>query len=193
MSLRVKRSNRILIIGYGNPGRCDDGVGWYVAEKLEQIFHDSKDSRPAKRDSENQEIPPKRNLCIDVLTLHQLGIELIDDIKDFDVVVFIDAHIKTTDDIKFTQVEVDHQLSFTSHHLTPSMLLALTKIIYHKQPAAYIFSIKGRNFDFGSVLSAETKASADVVISQISAMINTLPMSHSDENSTVAQLSKACP
>jgi len=172
ISLLARRSNRILIMGYGNPGRCDDGVGWYVAEKLEQIFHDSKNLHPAKQAPENREIPPKQRPCIDVLTLHQLGIELIEDTKDFDVVVFIDAHIETNDDIKFTQVEADRQLSFTSHHLTPSMLLALTKIIYHKQPTVYLCSIKGRNFDFGSVLSAETKASADVVINQISAMIN---------------------
>ena len=62
--------DRKLIIGYGNPLRGDDGVGWEVASRLAVI------------------IPSE---AAHILTVHQLTPELAESVSEADLVIFIDA------------------------------------------------------------------------------------------------------
>ena len=61
---------RIVIVGYGNPLRSDDGLGWRVAEELSRRLS-----------------PPE----VEVIVRHQLTPELADDVRNADAVFFIDA------------------------------------------------------------------------------------------------------
>lgn len=63
------QSFSILIIGYGNNLRSDDGVGRYLAEIIEQ-----------------QQLP-----LVKALSVHQLTPELVLEIADSQAVIFIDA------------------------------------------------------------------------------------------------------
>ena len=60
----------VLIIGYGNPLRGDDGVGWRVAEAVAAALPDG---------------------AAEVLTVHQLTPELAELMSRADRVIFIDA------------------------------------------------------------------------------------------------------
>ena len=62
--------NPILVIGYGNPLRGDDGVGWRVAEEAAALLPD----------------PP-----VTVLTVQLLTPELADPISRSDLLILIDA------------------------------------------------------------------------------------------------------
>ena len=136
----------ILLIGYGNQTRSDDGVGWYVASEIEK----------------------KHPTNIDVLKLNQLTLELAEDIKDRELVIFVDARINDGKEwLRIEDVEPNYKLGLTAHYLTPEMLLAICERLYNKVPKAKLFSIRGLNFDFGEELSQQTKEAAEQAIKQI--------------------------
>jgi len=137
----------ILLIGYGNQTRSDDGVGWYIAEKIKNILENSD---------------------LEVLKLNQLTIELAEDIKDRELVIFVDAHVKDDKElIRSEKLKPNYKLGLTAHFLTPETLLAICEGLYKKVPNAYLFSIMGFNFDFGESLSAQTKKAADEAVENI--------------------------
>ena len=60
---------RTLIIGYGNPLRGDDGLGWQVASELAKCV----------------------DALISVVAVHQLTPELAEPVSDADLVIFVDS------------------------------------------------------------------------------------------------------
>jgi hydrogenase maturation protease len=133
--------SKVMLIGYGNPMRGDDGLGWYVADLLMRCG-----TQPD----------------VEIRTCHQLTPELAETISQADFVVFIDAHIGLTPGlITSTQVEPASSAEIPStHHLTPPTLLGLTKQLYGQCPEAVVMSIAGQLFELGTVLS-------DVVLAAI--------------------------
>ena len=142
---------KILLIGYGNPTRMDDGVGWYIAKMIRESISDR----------------------IDVMEADQLSIEMIEDIKDRQVVIFVDAHVSEEDDwIRISEVQPDSKLGLTAHIVSPSNLLSICQSIYNKYPKAYLYSVKGVNFDFSEELSEQTRKSADEAIKLLSDLVD---------------------
>lgn len=136
----------ILLIGYGNPTRMDDGVGWYIADRIKEKLND----------------------LVEVMKADQLAVEMVDDIKDRDLVIFVDAHISDEDDwIRSEEVNPDPRPGLITHIIKPSNLLAFCESIYHKHPKAYLYSVKGVDFDFGEELSEQPQKSADEAIQKI--------------------------
>jgi hydrogenase maturation protease len=134
-----------LIIGYGNPLRSDDGLGWYAADHLIRTI---------------------RNEHIRVIQCHQLTPELAEDISRADRVVFIDACIGDMPGKLICQNIAPDFLSenILLHHLTPPMLLACVNVIYKKCPEAIVFSIIGKSFECGDTLSPEVQQAFDSLI-----------------------------
>jgi len=140
----------VLVIGYGNPSRRDDGVGHYVVEKVERLAGGS----------------------INTLALHQLGPELAETIKDYDLVIFVDAHSgEYPERLRVASIEAVYRPSAFTHFMSPNSLLALAKSLYHKEPQAFSVSVRGYDFDFGTELSAETHRWADIAVERILEMV----------------------
>jgi hydrogenase maturation protease len=116
----------ILIYGYGNPSRQDDGLGNALVEKFEQahlsgLFFDSN---------------------------YQLNIEDADNIKDFDVVIFVDATLKTEEaPFNFYKVVPSKEITFTTHSMAPESVISLCEEISEKVPDAYIMAIPGYEWE----------------------------------------------
>ena len=118
--------SELLIYGYGNPGRQDDGLGnsfieeldkWVEANKLSHISTDSN---------------------------YQLNIEDADAIKDKQVVLFVDASIEEIDDFCISRVESsDSTIEFTMHAVSTSFVLDLCQKVYNKSPKTYLLHLKG--------------------------------------------------
>ncbi|MDQ2078659.1 hydrogenase maturation protease [Xanthobacteraceae bacterium Astr-EGSB] len=139
---------RILIIGYGNTLRGDDGFGPLAAEHV------------AAR------APPG----VEVMSVHQLGPELALDIRAADLVVFLDAaHGPDPGRLAAAPVVV-HDLSPSSvtHRLDPGGLLALTRAVYGRVPAAALVTAIAADFAHGDTISAEVrnaaKKAAEVIV-----------------------------
>lgn len=111
----------VLVIGYGNALRTDDGLGWHAAERL------ADDPRLAGAT---------------VLQRHQLTPELALDISRAAFVVFVDASRDPAGAISVEPVEAaaDATLSW-SHHVDPSVLIALSRDLYGRAPDTVAVSV----------------------------------------------------
>jgi hydrogenase maturation protease len=121
---------KILVYGYGNPGRQDDGMGVILAEMLEQW---AKENGYAN---------------IEVETNYQLNIEDSDIISDKDFVLFIDASMEQIEDIIYTKVTPDNSsIEFTMHAVSTSFILDMCNKLYGKSPETYLLHIKGYEWE----------------------------------------------
>ena len=137
---------KTLILGYGNCSRRDDGVGWFVVERLQQA----------------------QLADVEFLTAHQLEVDLAEDISRFDNVIFVDAAVpQSPKPITETIVQPRFQSHAVAHYLTPEDLVSLSDTLYGHVPRAFLFSIRGQDFGFGTELSAATGRWAVETVSRI--------------------------
>jgi hydrogenase maturation protease len=141
--------NRILIIGYGNPDRQDDGVAWHILHALA-----IKLGYPAPLTYED-EFPANNGL--DFAFSLQLTPEMAEEIAAYERVCFVDAHTGVIpQDVQIISVESEFQRSPFTHHLTAQSLLSMCETLYQKKPEAALVSVRGYRFGFDRELSAET-------------------------------------
>jgi hydrogenase maturation protease len=128
----IKPSLKTLIIGYGNPGRQDDGIG------------------PAFIDTF-----PEESNKIALQSNYQLTVEDALELKNYEQVIFVDASINCNEPFHLEEITATNNSGFGSHSLTPHALIQLCQTLYQHSPAAYILAIRGYEFDqFEEKLSA---------------------------------------
>lgn len=125
---------KLLIFGYGNPGRNDDGLG---NEFVEKIKHMKKSD----------------NIDFDYDSNYQLNIEDAERIKDKDLVVFVDASTEEIDNFCFTRVNGEGEPAFTTHAANPEYIFRLCKEIFGNEPVTLLLHIKGYSWLFQEGLS----------------------------------------
>jgi len=141
---------RILIFGYGNKDRQDDGVAWHIISELKsQLGQPDAYMIDEDFDSDSE--------LVLVFQL-QLMPEQSESISAFDRVCFIDAHTGAIpEDIHCQVLTPAFQNSPLTHHLTPESLLSITQTIYNKCPRAVLLSVRGYEFEFSQMLSERTQ------------------------------------
>jgi len=140
---------KLLIIGYGNPDREDDGVAWHILRALTKKL----DLDPPE--SYEDEFP--EFALIDFAFHLQLTPEMAEDISVYQYVCFVDAHTGSIPEpVRLIDVESEFQASPFTHHLTPQSLLSMCETIYEKKPDAALLSVLGHRFLFSRQLSEET-------------------------------------
>jgi hydrogenase maturation protease len=140
---------KILLLGYGNPDREDDGVAWHILRELTVRM-----GLPAP-DSYEDDFPenPHVNFAFHL----QLTPEMAEDISQYQYVCFVDAHTgNIPEEVRLIDVESDFQKSPFTHHLTAQSLMSICETIYHRKPDAALLSVRGYQFLFSRVLSAPT-------------------------------------
>lgn len=137
----------ILIYGYGNPGRQDDGLGNEFCEKM-------------------QEWAEKNNYSfLDFDSNYQLNIEDADRISEKEIVVFADASVEDIDSFQLTKVIPDHaKIEFTMHAVSPSFVMKLCQDIYKKTPHIYLLHLKGYKWDFREGLTARARKNLNAAL-----------------------------
>jgi hydrogenase maturation protease len=126
---------QILIYGYGNPGREDDGLGIELVKMLEEWS--MKTSIKGLEFDSN----------------YQLNIEDAETISEKDIVFFIDASTEDIDDFILTEVTGESDVSFTTHAASPAYLVKLCSELFEKNPKVYLLHIKGYQWEFKDGLS----------------------------------------
>lgn len=127
---------RTLLLGYGNPGRQDDGLGPACAVAVERLGLSH----------------------VTVADPYQLGIEDAVDVAAHAVVWFVDASIDVAGGFAITPLIADPQPSFTSHATSAGTVLALAEAYYGARPAAFQLAIRGYAFELGEGLSESAAA-----------------------------------
>lgn len=142
----------ILVIGYGNPLREDDGAGRYAAEQLAQLF-----------DAE----------AIKIVACHQLTPELAESVSQARLLILIDAQdAHPPGEITQTAVSpAKSSFSVISHHVEPEMLLALTQTLYGIVPHAILVTINGFSFKHADTLSPKMQQALPTLLAHIKTLI----------------------
>lgn len=141
-----------LIIGYGNPTRSDDGLGWHAAQRLSETVKDDS---------------------VQILTKQQLTLDLAEQIGEADLVIFIDACTGEAPGIlRCRHVAPDVTPPPTlSHHMSPSTLMACTRILYGRCPVALLFSVTGESFEFGEGLSPKVRTVLPLLLESVNGVV----------------------
>ncbi len=130
----------VLFYGYGNPGRQDDGLGNRFIEMLESWAAANKVD------------------WIETESNYQLNIEDAMNIKDKDLVVFVDASTEELNGFTVSRVEPDEgKAEFTLHAASPAFVVALCLKVFEKAPPSYLIHIRGYEWEFKEGLSPEAE------------------------------------
>lgn len=125
MNNRIQDKRNLLIYGYGNPGRQDDGLGVALVEELE-----------AWTKAEGL-----AGLAFD--TNYQLNAEDALAVAGARAVVFVDAAKTGAAPYAFRRLQPQARLSFSTHAMAPESVLALAAELYDARPPAWILAIRG--------------------------------------------------
>lgn len=130
---------KVLVYGYGNPGRQDDALGILMVENLKKWTDEN--NYPSIEFDQN----------------YQLNIEDASKIMDYDLVIFVDASIIDIESFQLEEVTPDLKTEFSMHSVSPSFVLGLCREISDSYPQVYQLHIKGYNFEFMKEMSDAAK------------------------------------
>ncbi|CAN5342057.1 hydrogenase [soil metagenome] len=145
----------VLIIGYGNPLRGDDGVGRMVAQRLERILSSSTH---------------------DIRYPQQLSPELAEPISRAQIVIFIDAtRHSEAGEISQRQLIPKPLSESLGHHVNPQGLLVLADELFGRHADAYAFTVGGEWWGYSECLSPKVESAVPVVIDRLMNLIARCP------------------
>ena len=158
---REAQVRSLLVIGYGNPYRRDDGVALVVVNGLRVL----RGQPPLEEGMDGLE---ELGGEPDTLFVQQLTPELAEVVSRYEEVVFVDAHMGECPQLlREVSLEPAPWPAIVSHQLRPQALLALARALFGKAPRARLLSIKGHDFDFGTELSHQTREGAERAVMRI--------------------------
>jgi hydrogenase maturation protease len=151
----------VLVIGYGNALRSDDGVGWHAAALL------ADDPRLAG---------------VEVLARHQLAPELALDMSRASLVILVDADAEIPPGaITVRRLEAAGPgpaaggsgggPGASSHHVGPAELLAVCRELYGAAPEAIVIGVGTLTMEVGESLSAPVAAALPAVADAVAGLV----------------------
>lgn len=142
----------VLVIGYGNTLRGDDGIGPEVATALAAL-----------------ELPGVRAMAVPQLT-PELAVEL----ADARLAVFVDAAVDRGNGVTVEFLVLDPLGHSLTHAADPRSLLALTLTVYGRLPPAWLVTAAGRDFGFMSGLSEAGRIHAVAAVARVRKLLSQL-------------------
>ncbi|HQO03060.1 MAG TPA: hydrogenase maturation protease [Spirochaetota bacterium] len=151
--------NQILVYGFGNPGRQDDGLGPEIVRRLEL------ERLPGVITDSN----------------YQLNIEDAVAVAGSDAVIFVDAALHVDEPFAFCRLTPAREITFTTHAMSPESVLALCEDIYGKTPPAYILAIKGYEWEMAAPMTEPANENLEKAYSFIRALVQKSSLQAFDE------------
>ncbi|MCE0483192.1 MAG: hydrogenase maturation protease [Methylacidiphilales bacterium] len=138
---------RKLIIGYGNPLRGDDGLGWEVAGRLAANILDES---------------------VAIKVVHQLAPELAEPISEAEMVIFVDASCEGVPGTwKCEEVAPASDVGPLGHHFNIAGLLAYAETLYHSRPQAFVVSVAAGSFECNDELTTAVEMALPEIVRYI--------------------------
>ena len=122
---------RLLIIGYGNTLRRDDGVGPRAAEAIAAL-----------------NLPGMRAVACPLLTP-----EFADPISQARTVVFVDAAVDAPREVQLRELLPADSSQIMAHAANPATLLALARDLFGHAPKAWLLTIPVQDIGIGEKLT----------------------------------------
>ncbi len=125
-----------LLVGYGNPARTDDALGWELAKSLAQGLS-----------------------CADLRLTQQLGPELAEDMARHRLVLLADASdAGPAVLLRRLDAPAPGRVEATSHHTGPEALLSLVRILFHARCQCWLLTVRAESMEMGEGLSRPAQA-----------------------------------
>jgi hydrogenase maturation protease len=139
-------SSRALLIGFGNPGRGDDGLGPALAEAVEGL------SLPGVAVESDYQLAPEHAAAM-------LGCDLV---------IFADAALSGPEPYSFERLEPSQGVTFSSHSLGPREILGLAESISGGPVEGYLLAIRGYEFEpFTESLTARARRNLERALEHV--------------------------
>jgi hydrogenase maturation protease len=145
----------LLVIGYGNELRGDDGVGPRVAATVGGWNLDGV-----------------RAIVCPLLTP-----ELADAISQARLAIFVDAALDVLNEVRLRKLEPNESSQIMAHAADPRTMLALARDVFGHAPQAWWLTIPALKLDFGPQLSAETQRGFAEAVQKLLVVCRSLQMS----------------
>jgi hydrogenase maturation protease len=141
---------KILVIGYGNTLRTDDGVGPRVAAAVA-----------------SWESP-----VVESIAVHQLTPELAEPLASAELAIFVDARLADgRDAVEIRPLEPSGSRGTPGHASDPRALLALARAIYGRHPRTWLVTVPAADFSLGEALSTTAEWGAEQALGRIATLV----------------------
>jgi hydrogenase maturation protease len=138
----------LLVVGYGNTLRSDDGVGPKVAEAIAAL-----------------DLPGVETLACALLTP-----ELADPVSRAKVVVFVDAAVDAPREVQLRPLAPAESSQILAHAAAPPTLLALARDVFGHAPEAWWLTIPVENLSLGEDFSELAQRGFAIAVEKIKAL-----------------------
>ena len=138
----------VLVIGYGNDLRSDDGAGRWVADRIEELDMAG----------------------VDVVSVAQLTPELAVAIAGRRLVVLVDASVDT-EELTVSDIDPSQGSGVMSHHGDPSTVIAMAASVGTLPARAVLVSIPATDLGMGFSMSPPTAAAAEQAVARITDLV----------------------
>ncbi len=135
----------LLVIGYGNTLRRDDGVGPKVADAVAALG-----------------VPGVRALACPLLTP-----ELAETVSHASVVIFVDAAVDAPREVRTRSLTPAASSQVMAHAASPATLLALARDVFGHAPKAWWLTIPVEDIGIGEELSHSARRGLKVALEEI--------------------------
>jgi hydrogenase maturation protease len=135
----------LLVIGYGNTLRRDDGVGPKVADAVAALT-----------------LPGVRALACPLLTP-----ELADPISRARIAIFVDAAVDAPREVQLRKLAPASSSQVMAHAASPATLLALARDVFGHAPEAWWLTIPAEDLGIGEELSPLAQRGLETAIEAI--------------------------
>ncbi len=143
--MKAQRLTPLLVIGYGNTLRSDDGVGRAAVEALARL-----------------QLPAVETLSCDLLTP-----ELADPVSRAERVVFVDAAIDAPREVLLRPLEPAESSQLMAHAADPRTLLAMARDVFRRAPKAWWLTIPIEHVGIGEELSSLARQGLATAIEKV--------------------------
>ena len=152
MKYSVQNNVGTIILGIGNSGRSDDGLGWEFLKRVENSMH-------------FKGLPFYR---------YQLQVEDAELIKDFKTVIFVDS-VRTPlkDGYNWKECKPEENHEFTTHTLSPETVVSLCNGLYKRNPIAFVLEIQGYDWELELGLSEKAIKNLEAALNSFFQLIDT--------------------
>ena len=135
----------MLVIGYGNTLRRDDGVGPRVAEAVTALA-----------------LPGVRALACPLLTP-----ELADPVSRARVAIFVDAAVDAPREVQLRKLAPAGSSQVMAHAASPATLLALARDVFGHAPQAWWLTIPAEDLGMGEELSPLAQRGFEIAVQEV--------------------------
>jgi len=140
--------NELLVIGYGNTLRRDDGVGPRVAGAVEEL-----------------RLPGVRTMAC-----AQLTPEMADPLSQARAAVFVDAALDCPGRVRMRRIDPSDSSQVLAHAADPRILLALARDAFGRAPEAWLLTLPAEDLGFGEQLSRAARHGLRKAVREVRAL-----------------------